>query len=307
MSNRSSLREDGERAHTPLSSVSTTSSIADAGAEVPAEKPKRGRGRRKANLMEDTYKKRKKADLNANVDRTKPDKVGKAERLAMTRLFEACFKQVENCKAEDGRRRCELFLEIPSKKLYPDYYVLIETPIALDIINTRIHSTYYDTVQDFINDFRLMFGNARKYNQEGSWVYIDSIEMEKDMDLKLNELYKDQKLIITDEDRKEEQKYLEQLKASENTINSLKRPAPNEANTTENKNLTDPSVNGNINKENDDINEKPDDVPEVNDNLDIDNVEQPSRKKQKRSEDDEDYKDIDVENDDEDEDEDNDY
>jgi len=67
-----------------------------------------------------------------------------------------------------------------------------------------------------------MFGNARKYNQEGSWVYIDSIEMEKDMDLKLNELYKDQKLIITEEDRKEEQKYLEQLKASENTINSLK-------------------------------------------------------------------------------------
>jgi len=67
-----------------------------------------------------------------------------------------------------------------------------------------------------------MFGNARKYNQEGSWVYIDSIEMEKDMDLKLNELYKDQKLVITDEDRKEEQKYLEQLKASENTINSLK-------------------------------------------------------------------------------------
>jgi len=305
ISNRSSLREDGDRAHTPLSSVSTTSSIADAG-EIPVEKPKRGRGRRKANLMEDSYKKRKKADLNANVDRTKPDKVGKAERLAMTRLFEACFKQVENCKAEDGRRRCELFLEIPSKKLYPDYYVLIETPIALDIINTRIHSTYYDTVQDFINDFRLMFGNARKYNQEGSWVYIDSIEMEKDMDLKLNELYKDQKLVITDEDRKEEQKYLEQLKASENTINSLKRPAPNEVNTTKDKSIIDPPVNDNVNKANEDINEKPVDAPEINDNLDIDTVEQPSRKKQKRSEDDEDYKDIDIENDD-DEDEDNDY
>lgn len=67
-----------------------------------------------------------------------------------------------------------------------------------------------------------MFSNARKYNQEGSWVYLDSIEMEKDMDLKLNELYKDQKLIITDEDRKEEQKFLEQQKANENNINSLK-------------------------------------------------------------------------------------
>jgi len=41
-----------------------------------------------------------------------------------------------------GRRRCELFLEIPSKKLYPDYYVLIETPIALDIINVCLLLKY---------------------------------------------------------------------------------------------------------------------------------------------------------------------
>jgi len=67
-----------------------------------------------------------------------------------------------------------------------------------------------------------MFSNARKYNQENSWVYNDSIEMEKDMDLKLDELYKDQKLIITDEDREEERKFLEQQKANENNINSLK-------------------------------------------------------------------------------------
>jgi len=330
LSNRSSsLRDsiDGEGTHTPLSSLSTTSSIAGDGLSsneaTIIEKPRRGRGRRKANLMEDSFKKRKKADMNANVDRTKPDKVGKAERLAMTRLFEACYKQVENCKAEDGRRRCELFLEIPSKKLYPDYYVLIEKPIALDIINTRIHSTYYDTVQDFINDFRLMFGNARKYNQEGSWVYIDSIEMEKDMDLKLNELYKDQKLIITDEDRLEEQKYLEQLKANENNINSLKRPAPSDDTagsdiTNSNINITDnnntPSVSptdklNNIQKQEDSVEENKNEQP--NDEV-IDSIEQPpSRKKQKRSEDDEDYKDIDIENDydedEEDDDEDNDY
>lgn len=320
LSNRSSsLRDESDINHTPLSSLSNTSSIVGdvSSNEAPVEKPRRGRGRRKANLMEDSFKKRKKADINANVDRTKPDKVGKAERLAMTRLFEACYKQVEDCKAEDGRRRCELFLEIPSKKLYPDYYVLIETPIALDIINTRIHSTYYDTVQDFINDFRLMFGNARKYNQEGSWVYIDSIEMEKDMDLKLNELYKDQKLIITEEDRKEEQKYLEQLKASENIINSLKRPAPIEDTTTDSKNAEN-NVNGTVNNSEDkkeDTHESENLNGDLNieneNNIDInDDIDQPTRKKQKRSEDDEDYKEVDVENDyddDDDEDEDNDY
>jgi ATP-dependent helicase STH1/SNF2 len=257
-------------------------------------------------------KKRKKADINANVDRSKPDKVGKAERLAMTRLFEACYKQVENSKDKDGRRRCLLFLEIPSKKLYPDYYVIIETPIALDIINTRIHSTYYDTVQDFINDFRLMFSNARKYNQETSLVYLDSIEMEKEMDLKLNELYKDQKLTITDEDKREEQKFLEHQKAIKNNINSLKRLLPSEENKITNLNNNNNGIVTTLiieNKPNNsNNNNKKEEKLEVNNKIDkfekkdksnknTDSiVQEPLQKKQKRYEDGE-YKDVDIEND----------
>jgi len=304
-------RADSERG----SSISTTSSLtgdALSSNEGIIEKPKRGRGRRKVNLMEDTFKKRKKADINANVDRSKPDKVGKAERLAMTRLFEACYKQVENSKDKDGRRRCLLFLEIPSKKLYPDYYVIIETPIALDIINTRIHSTYYDTVQDFINDFRLMFSNARKYNQETSLVYLDSIEMEKEMDLKLNELYKDQKLTITDEDKREEQKFLEHQKAIKNNINSLKRLLPSEENKITNLNNNNNGIVTTLiieNKPNNsNNNNKKEEKLEVNNKIDkfekkdksnknTDSiVQEPLQKKQKRYEDGE-YKDVDIEND----------
>ena len=35
---------------------------------------------------------------------------------------------------------------------------------------------------DFREDMRLMFNNARTYNQEGSWVYVDAEEMEKVFD-----------------------------------------------------------------------------------------------------------------------------
>ena len=118
LSNRSSsLRDESDINHTPLSSLSNTSSIVGdvSSNEAPVEKPRRGRGRRKANLMEDSFKKRKKADINANVDRTKPDKVGKAERLAMTRLFEACYKQVEDCKAEEY---VEIIIYFTRLKLY---------------------------------------------------------------------------------------------------------------------------------------------------------------------------------------------
>ena len=43
----------------------------------------------------------------------------------------------------------------------------------------RTSSNFYKSVLAFRDDFRLMFNNARTYNQEGSWVYIDADEMEK--------------------------------------------------------------------------------------------------------------------------------
>lgn len=65
---------------------------------------------------------------------------------------------------------------------YPDYYQLIQQPIALSTIRKRISSHYYKSVLDFREDMRLMFNNARTYNQEGSWVYVDAEEMEKAFD-----------------------------------------------------------------------------------------------------------------------------
>ena len=62
---------------------------------------------------------------------------------------------------------------------YPDYYQLITQPIALSTLRKRANSNYYKSVLTFRDDFRLMFNNARTYNQEGSWVYIDADEMEK--------------------------------------------------------------------------------------------------------------------------------
>jgi len=62
---------------------------------------------------------------------------------------------------------------------YPDYFTIIKEPIALSILRKRANSGYYKTVLQFRDDYRLMFNNARKYNQEGSWVYVDAEEMEK--------------------------------------------------------------------------------------------------------------------------------
>jgi ATP-dependent helicase STH1/SNF2 len=62
---------------------------------------------------------------------------------------------------------------------YPDYYHLIKQPIALSHIRKRTNANNYKTVTAYRADWKLMFDNARTYNQEGSWVYIDAEEMEK--------------------------------------------------------------------------------------------------------------------------------
>lgn len=65
---------------------------------------------------------------------------------------------------------------------YPDYHQIVQKPIALSDIRHRVTSGNYKDVNAFRDDFRLMIDNARKYNQEGSWVYADAEEMEKVFD-----------------------------------------------------------------------------------------------------------------------------
>ena len=62
---------------------------------------------------------------------------------------------------------------------YPDYYHLITKPISIAQIKKKTSSQGYANVQLFHADWTLMFNNARTYNQEGSWVYVDAEEMEK--------------------------------------------------------------------------------------------------------------------------------
>lgn len=45
-----------------------------------------------------------------------------------------------------------------------------------------MNSNGYKSVTEFYDDFKLMCNNARTYNQEGSWVYVDAEEMEKVFD-----------------------------------------------------------------------------------------------------------------------------
>lgn len=108
----------------------------------------------------------------------------------MNSVFLACYKCIESAQVvdQDGyfyflfrfqRQRAELFLTLPDPSIYEDYYVLIKTPIAMDMILKRIHSSYYGSVGQFSQEVDVMFGNAMRYNVEGSEVYYDALKLQE--------------------------------------------------------------------------------------------------------------------------------
>jgi protein polybromo-1 len=88
----------------------------------------------------------------------------------------------------DGRHPAEPFLEKPSKKLYPDYYTIIQHPIDMTMIQRNIENDRYGTIDDIVGDYRLLFNNCRKYNEENSMIYDDANMLEKLLNDRLKEL-----------------------------------------------------------------------------------------------------------------------
>uniref|UniRef100_A0A1A7YK83 Protein polybromo-1 n=1 Tax=Iconisemion striatum TaxID=60296 RepID=A0A1A7YK83_9TELE len=87
-----------------------------------------------------------------------------------------------------SRRLCELFMVKPSKKDYPDYYNVILEPVDLKTIECNVRNERYATEEALMDDMKLMFRNARHYNEEGSQVYNDADVLEKILKDKRKEL-----------------------------------------------------------------------------------------------------------------------
>ena len=70
------------------------------------------------------------------------------------------------------------FMELPSKKLYADYYQFIAEPIAMDVIEKRIAGHQYTSLKDMQSDIALLAKNAKTYNEDGSMIYNDAVIIE---------------------------------------------------------------------------------------------------------------------------------
>ncbi|EEB13504.1 predicted protein [Pediculus humanus corporis] len=107
---------------------------------------------------------------------------------SLRKRFLSICKALTEYTYEDGRQPILMFMEKPSKKLYPEYYKIIAEPIDLLQIQGNIKAEKYTTEDQLISDLKLMFSNCRKFNEENSVIYKDANNLEKVLNDKLKEL-----------------------------------------------------------------------------------------------------------------------
>lgn len=93
--------------------------------------------------------------------------------------FEELFAAVMHATSSDGRLLHTAFQLLPSKKLYPDYYQVIDMPIDLKQIAIKIQSNEYTNLTEMENDLNLMIRNASAYNEPGSQISKDAKMLRK--------------------------------------------------------------------------------------------------------------------------------
>ncbi|KAI5957520.1 hypothetical protein KGF57_003214 [Candida theae] len=76
---------------------------------------------------------------------------------------------------EGDEQLAAAFIKLPSKKLYPDYYHLIKSPISINEIQKRINTRYTgESTDEFLNDFNVLLNNATTYNDAESWIVTNA-------------------------------------------------------------------------------------------------------------------------------------
>ncbi|CEJ56816.1 hypothetical protein PMG11_05534 [Penicillium brasilianum] len=96
----------------------------------------------------------------------------------METRIKTILKGIRKHKGPGGQLKISHFERLPDKIAYPDYYMEIKEPIAIDIIKRKAKRKKYNSVDHFMRDLDLMFNNAKAYNQSESQIYKDAVDLQ---------------------------------------------------------------------------------------------------------------------------------
>ncbi|TGZ80195.1 Bromodomain-containing protein [Ascodesmis nigricans] len=91
------------------------------------------------------------------------------------------LKALRRLKDDAGNQRIMDFDKLPEKKEFPEYYVQIRDPMAVDIVRKNIKRREYKSVEQFLGDMELMFENAKIFNEEDSDIYKNAVALQEEL------------------------------------------------------------------------------------------------------------------------------
>lgn len=150
-------------------------------------------------LLWDTYQQNKAKLIESNIGDDEPNnkvkKIGRPRKSALDNddasetsskatdddieNYEELFASVMTATDDNSRPLNLMFQLLPSKREYPDYYDIIEHPIDLKFIATKIQTNAYITLADMEKDLLQMTKNACIFNEPGSQIYKDAKTLKK--------------------------------------------------------------------------------------------------------------------------------
>lgn len=98
----------------------------------------------------------------------------------LERNLRTLYEAVRDYKEPKASRQLSLiFMKLPSKIDYPDYYEVISNPIDMEKIAQKLKTNCYENLDDLVADFIVMFDNACKYNEPDSQIYKDALVLQR--------------------------------------------------------------------------------------------------------------------------------
>jgi ATP-dependent helicase STH1/SNF2 len=158
--------------------------------EEPEPTPKKGRGSRKSGKVDkrkaeeaddEPPPKRKRGPIGRS---TKPSANGDSKhrsilQSSLNKIYDALMdlEEPESSSSDDeegGRLVIGPFVTIPSRREYPDYFVIVQDPIAMKDIEKKMKKSQYTSLNDMKKDVHKLCANAQLYNEDGSAIFIDA-------------------------------------------------------------------------------------------------------------------------------------
>lgn len=121
-----------------------------------------------------------------------PETLSASERSLLQKILNNVYQHLMDLEVEipgepsdddddDGpptRGIIDPFIKLVPRAQYPDYYIIITNPIAMDTIKRKINKEEYQNLKEFRDDIRLLCNNARTYNEDGSLLFQDANDIE---------------------------------------------------------------------------------------------------------------------------------